>query len=84
MSRLTVRQLEYFIALADTLHFGRAAELVGVTQPALSSQIAEMEDRLGCQLFERGGRQVLLTEKARGLRPQIERILIQLREIEPA
>lgn len=84
MIRLTVRQLEYFIALADTLHFGRAAELVGVTQPALSSQIAEMEDRLGCQLFERGGRQVLLTEKARGLRPQIERILIQLREIESA
>jgi LysR family hydrogen peroxide-inducible transcriptional activator len=82
MIRLTVRQLEYFAALADTLHFGRAAELAGVTQPALSSQIAEMEDRLGCQLFERGGRQILLTEKALALRPQIERILIQLREIE--
>ena len=82
MIRLTVRQLEYFEALAETLHFGRAAELAGVTQPALSSQVAEMEDRLGCKLFERGGRQVLLTEKARALKPQIERILLQLREIE--
>ncbi|TKT80978.1 hydrogen peroxide-inducible genes activator [Aquamicrobium sp. LC103] len=82
MIRLTVRQMEYFEALAETLHFGRAAALVGVTQPALSSQIAEMEERLGRRLFDRGGRIVQLTEDARALRPRIERILSELREVE--
>jgi len=82
MIRLTVRQMEYFEALSETLHFGRAAELAGVTQPALSSQIAEMEERLGCRLFERGGRVVQMTEEARMLRPRIDRVLSELREIE--
>ena len=84
MIRLTIRQLEYFEALAETLHFGRAAELAGVTQPALSSQIAEMEERLGCRLFDRGGKTVHLTEQARALKPRIEQALVQLREIETA
>lgn len=74
--------MEYFEALAHTLHFGRAAEIAGVTQPALSAQIAEMEERLGCRLFERGARQVRATEDARRLRPHIERILSQLRDLE--
>ena len=39
MIRLTIRQMEYFEALAQTLHFGRAAALAGVSQPALSTQI---------------------------------------------
>ncbi len=72
----------YFDALAQTLHFGRAAELSGVTQPALSAQIAEMEERLGCRLFERGGRAVQLTETALSLQPRIERILADIREVE--
>lgn len=82
MIRLTIRQMEYFDALAQTLHFGRAAELAGVSQPALSAQIAEMEQRLGCQLFERRRRGVKLTEDAERLRPRIERILSEIGEIE--
>ena len=82
MIRLTVRQLEYFEALADTRHFGRAAAQCGVTQPALSAQLAEMEQRLGCKLFERGGRAVALTADAEALRPRIERVLAELREIQ--
>jgi len=82
MIKLTVRQMEYFEALARTLHFGRAAAVAGVSQPALSSQIAEMEERLGCRLFERGGRMVRLTEEAAALRPRIENLLSDLREIE--
>ncbi len=82
MIRLTIRQLEYFEALAETLHFGRAAVLVGVTQPALSAQVAEMELRLGCRLFERGGRSVSLTQEAQALRPRIERLLADLRDLE--
>ena len=84
MIRLTIRQMEYFEALAETLHFGRAAELVGVSQPALSAQIAEMEERLERRLFERGGRAVRLTEKAQALRPRIERVLAEIRDIEAA
>lgn len=82
MTGLTIRQMLYFDALAQTLHFGRAAVLAGVTQPALSAQIAEMEQRLGCRLFERGGRAVRLTEEARALRPRIESILSQIRDLE--
>ena len=82
MIRLTLRQMEYFEAVVQTLHFGRAAELAGVTQPALSAQIAEMEDRLGRQLFERSGKTVHLTEDALALKPRIELVLAQTREIE--
>lgn len=82
MIRLTIRQMEYFEALAETLHFGRAAELAGVSQPALSAQIAEMEERLERRLFERGGRAVRLTEEAQALKPRIERVLAEVRDIE--
>ena len=82
MIRLTVRQLLYFEALANTLHFGRAAEQVGVSQPALSAQIAELESRLGCRLFERGPRGVMLTEDAVVLQPRIEKALSAIRELE--
>lgn len=84
MIRLTIRQLEYFEALADTHHFGRAAAQCGVTQPALSAQLAEMEQRLGCKLFERGGRTVMLTADAEALLPRVERVLAELREIQAA
>ena len=82
MIRITVRQMEYFDALAQTLHFGRAAELMGVSQPALSAQIAEMEERLGCALFDRSARGVRLTEQASNLKPRIERVLGGIRDIE--
>lgn len=84
MIRLTVRQMEYFAALAETQHFGRAAEVAGVSQPALSAQIAEMEGRLDCRLFERGKRGVRLTEEARVLQPRIARILSDIRDLEAA
>jgi len=74
--------MQYFDALAQTLHFGRAAELAGVTQPALSAQISEMEERLACRLFERGGKSVRMTEEAQALLPRIETILADIREVE--
>ncbi|WP_274425316.1 hydrogen peroxide-inducible genes activator [Chelativorans sp. YIM 93263] len=82
MTRLTIRQMEYFDSLAETLHFGRAAALAGVTQPALSAQIAEMETRLGCRLFERGDGAVGLTGEGRALRPRVKRILAEIRDLE--
>ncbi|TIO48854.1 MAG: hydrogen peroxide-inducible genes activator [Mesorhizobium sp.] len=82
MIGLTVRQMLYFDALAQTLHFGRAAKLAGVSQPALSAQIAEMEERLSCPLFERGGKTVQMTDEALVLQPRIERILADIRDVE--
>jgi LysR family hydrogen peroxide-inducible transcriptional activator len=58
---LTFRQLEYLVALADTLGFRKAARQVNVSQPALSSQVQQVEAVLGVQLFERTRRRVLLT-----------------------
>lgn len=56
-----LRQLEYLVALADTLHFRRAAERANSTQPTLSEQLKTLEDRLGAQLVERSRTRVLLT-----------------------
>lgn len=61
MERPTLRQLEYAVAVADHRHFGRAADSLHVSQPGLSSQIRELERRLGVPIFERAARQVELT-----------------------
>ena len=59
--RPSIRQLEYAVAVAETLHFGRAARQCAVTQPALSAQIQQLEDLLGVQIFERSRRKVIVT-----------------------
>ena len=61
MNHLTLKQLRYFEALARHKHFGRAADASAISQPALSMQIKELEEALGAVLFERGARQVRLT-----------------------
>jgi LysR family transcriptional regulator, hydrogen peroxide-inducible genes activator len=62
MNETTLRQLRYFDALAGHGHFGRAAAACGITQPALSMQIKDLEEALGALLVERGARQVRLTK----------------------
>lgn len=62
MIEITFRQLRYFDALAGHSHFGRAAAACGISQPALSMQIKELEEALGAVLIERGARQVRLTK----------------------
>src|SRR5512140_3644080 len=57
----TLRQLQYALAVAETLSFRRAAERCRVAQPSLSAQIAALEAALGLRLFERNRRRVLLT-----------------------
>ena len=79
---ITLKQMAYFEALARRLHFGQAAEDAHVSQPALSTQIAELERRLGCALVERNRGAVALTETGRQLLPAFRRVLDEVRSIE--
>jgi LysR family hydrogen peroxide-inducible transcriptional activator len=73
--RPTIRQLEYLVAVAETLHFRKAAQNCAVTQPALSAQIQGLEELLGIQLFERNRRRVLLTKAGREAVARARRVL---------
>jgi LysR family transcriptional regulator, hydrogen peroxide-inducible genes activator len=72
---MNLRDLRYLVALAETCHFGRAAERCFVSQPTLSAQIRKLEDYLGVQLIERQPRRVALTEAGARIVPIARRIL---------
>ena len=72
---LSLRQLQYAVAVADTLSFRVAAERCHVAQPSLSAQLAQLEDALGVRLFERDRRHVLLTTAGRDLVERARRVL---------
>ncbi|ACL63693.1 transcriptional regulator, LysR family [Anaeromyxobacter dehalogenans 2CP-1] len=73
----SLRQLQYAVAVAETLSFRRAAERCRVAQPSLSTQIAQLESALGLRLFERDRRRVLVTGAGRPLLEQMRRLLLQ-------
>lgn len=72
---LDLRKLRYFVAVAERLHFGRAAASLYITQPALSRQIRQFEKELGVELFERSSRQVILTQAGKRLAEDGARLL---------
>lgn len=78
---MNLRDLRYFVALADTRHFGKAAERSFVSQPTLSAQIKKLENYLGVQLIERQPRRVTLTETGAKIVPIARRILQDSDEI---
>jgi LysR family hydrogen peroxide-inducible transcriptional activator len=78
---ITLKQLRYLIALAEHRHFGRAAEVCAVSQPALSMQIREIEKFLGAALFERRRNDVALTEIGQEVTYRAERILAASRDL---
>ncbi|HBF28507.1 LysR substrate-binding domain-containing protein [Rhizobium sp.] len=81
---LTLRQMRYFDAVATTLHFGRAAVLAHVSQPALSAQIMEMEKHLGVMLIERTKGSTLLTAKGKEILTHVRAVLQSIDQLERA
>lgn len=81
MANFTLKQLRYFEALAEQRHFGRAAGVCAISQPALSVQIKELEDQLGAVLFERAARQVRLTRFGEDFAPRVRDILRAVDEL---
>jgi DNA-binding transcriptional LysR family regulator len=74
------RELRYFVAVAEELHFSRAAERLEISQPPLSATIAQLESKLGVQLFERNSRNVSMTPAGAELLVRARKILLEVDE----
>ncbi|MFI9364082.1 LysR family transcriptional regulator [Kitasatospora sp. NPDC053057] len=73
----TLRQLEVFLTVAETLHFGRAAERLHISQPTVSQEVARLERTVGVELFDRSRRSVALTEAGEVMAAESARLLEQ-------
>src|SRR5260221_8266924 len=72
---MELRQLQYFVTIAEELSFRRAANRLHLSHPSLSQQIANLESELGMKLFKRSSRQIELTEAGRGFFSRIPQTL---------
>lgn len=81
---MEIHQLTYFMAVAETGSFSRAAERCNISQPSLSQQIQKLEQELGEPLFDRLTRRVVLTDAGRSLLPRAISILAELQDIKHA
>lgn len=78
MARMTIDQLQIFLAVAQHMHFTRAAEALYITQPSVSAAIQNLEEQYGVKLFHRVGRRIELTLAGRMLQVEAQKILAQV------
>lgn len=78
---MDTHSLRVFLAVVDNGSFTQAAEKLFLSQPAISKRIANLEEQLGCALFDRIGRDIQLTEAGRTLLPRARRWLLELEDI---
>lgn len=81
LTDLTLRQLQYVVAVADQLGFHKAADACHVSQPTLSAQVQQLESVLGITLFERDRRRVLLTAAGAAIIDRARRILVEVGDL---
>jgi len=78
---MNLRDLDYLVAVARELHFGRAAQSCNVSQPTLSMQLKKLEETLGVQLFERTNKTVILTPVGRDIASRAARVLEEMQQV---
>ena len=78
---MEIRLFKYFLAVTEELHFTRAAEKLGISQPTLSQQIRLLESRLETTLFHRKGTSIELTESGKALLKHVNRIFYEMDQI---
>ena len=81
---MDIAELNAFVSVAESGSFSQAAQMLHLTQPAVSKRISQLESGLNCQLFDRIGRQVILTEAGRNLLPRASRILMEFEDLRRA
>lgn len=77
----TLRQLKYLVTVAETLHFRKAAEMCNISQPTLSTQLKQLEDKLGVQLVERSRHRVLLTQTGKEIAAKAREVLRDVQDL---
>jgi DNA-binding transcriptional LysR family regulator len=75
---MELHQIRYFLSVAETLNFTRAAEHLHVSQPALTTAVRKLEEELGAPLFHREGKRVLLSELGQIMRPHLAEALVRM------